>query len=111
MQYQDDRTTQQKDTHVWGVRMYDAFMSGWGGARSGASVAVWACPTHMGATVVQSWVRNRGEARRVEIIDLRKHRPARGVAHFHVYVVNDGHPSLRDTYAADGTLLPSARQR
>lgn len=94
MIYKDDRTEEQKKTHRWGVRMYDAFMSGWGGAKNGASVAVWACESFDAATWAMSWVRRRDEARRVEIIDLNRHRPARGVAHFHVYVCDDGHPAL-----------------
>jgi len=98
--YEDDRTIEQKTTHRYGVRMYDAFMSGWGGASRGASVAVWACESHDAATWAMSWVKGRGEARRVEIIDLWCHRPASGVAHFHVYVCGDGHPALRGYKAA-----------
>lgn len=39
----DDRTDEQKKTHVWGVVAKDKFMSGWGGAEGGASRCSWAC--------------------------------------------------------------------
>lgn len=38
----DDRTAEQRQTHVWGVVARDKFMSGWGLARGGASRCAWA---------------------------------------------------------------------
>lgn len=89
--WEDDRTEAERETHLWGVAMTDSFMSGWGGAAGGASVAVWACrPDDL--TTVERWVRSGGEARRVRIVKLRGYRPR--CAHCHVYAVRDGHPSL-----------------
>ena len=88
---EDDRTPAERETHRYGVAMTDAFMSGWGGAEGGASVACWACrPDDL--HVVEQWVRRRGEARRVRVVELKTWRPK--AKHVHVYVVNDGHPSL-----------------
>ena len=87
---QDDRTPEQKQTHRYGVAMTDAFMSGWGGAQGGASVAIWACPADW-LNHVENEVRRRKEARRVRVVDLRTYRPKGNVAHAHVYVVEPGH--------------------
>lgn len=90
MKIQDDRTTEQRETHRYGVAMTDAFMSGWGGAAGGASVAIWACPVEWLDHVKQE-VSRREEARRVRVVDLRSYRPRRNVAHVHVYPVEAGH--------------------
>ena len=97
---EDDRTDEQRATLTWGVRMYDKFMSGWGGAHGGASVAIWAC-RYEDLDRVYDWVKARSEARRVAFVRLpgsprgiRPYRPARGVAHVHVYVALPGHPAL-----------------
>lgn len=88
--FEDDRKPEQRETHRYGIAMTDAFMSGWGGARGGSSVAIWACPVDW-LSHVEGCVRQRGEARRVRQVDLKTYRPRRGVAHVHVYVVEEGH--------------------
>lgn len=88
---QDDRTAEQRVTHTYAVAMTDSFMSGWGKAAGGASVAAWACRAD-DICEVERWVRNRREARRVRVVALKGWRPR--AAHVHVYVVDDGHPAL-----------------
>lgn len=87
---QDNRTPEQRSALVHGVAMTDAFMSGWGGAKGGTSVAIWACPTDW-LNHVEQQIRKRGEARRVRTVDLRTYRPRPNVAHVHVYVVTPDH--------------------
>lgn len=88
---QDDRTDEQRSTHMWAVAMTDRFLSGWGAASGRASVAAWAC--HLDDIHrVERWVRSRSDAKRIRVVKLDGWRP-RG-AHVHVYVVDDGHPAL-----------------
>ncbi len=54
----DDRT--EAATHRWLVIGTDSFLSGWGEAEGGASVAAWACRPEDRAAVL-AWVRSRGE--------------------------------------------------
>lgn len=105
---EDDRTDEQRATHRFGVAATDRFMSGWGGARGGSSVAIWAfpgAPDSFTAQEMERWVTARPEMRRVRIVDLRTYRPSRAVAHVHVYVANPGnhpalmHPALREVTA------------
>jgi hypothetical protein len=42
---------------------------------------------------VERWVRDRSEMIHVNVVDLATYRPPTGTAHFHIYVVNDGHPA------------------
>lgn len=93
MTKQDDRTPEQKATHVWGVVAKDKCMSGWGGARGGASRCAWACAPDASLDRLEGWVNRRSEMRYVNLIDLRTYRPPRGTAHFHVYVCDKDHPS------------------
>ncbi|MBM3493287.1 MAG: hypothetical protein FJX72_03035 [Armatimonadetes bacterium] len=88
---QDDRTPEQRATYRLGVAATDRFMSGWGGAAGGTSVACWACRADDIPTV-ERWVRSRGEMRYVRVVSLRNYRPR--CAHLHVYVVEPGHPAL-----------------
>lgn len=89
----DDRTPEQRKTHIWGVVAKDKFMSGWGGASGGASRCAWACPREVDVYQVLKWVQNRSEMRYVSIVDLRTYRAPRGTAHFHIYVCDPGHPA------------------
>jgi len=98
MKLEDDRTEEQKTTHYLAVVARDKFMSGWGGARGGASRAAWAVDPN--STVnpdrVFNWVKSRSEMKNVNLVDLRTYRPPGGTAHFHVYVVEDSsHPAAR----------------
>ena len=90
MTKQDDRTAEQKQTHVWGVVAKDKFMSGWGGARGGASRCAWACPPDGSITKLEDYVRSRSEMRYVNQVNLNTYRPPRGTAHFHIYVADNG---------------------
>ena len=91
MEMQDDRTAEQMQTHTWLVIGTDKFMSGWGRAQGGKSIAAWAClPEHR--HMVLDWVEGRSDMLRVrETTD--PYRP-RGAGHCHIYVVEDGHPAL-----------------
>lgn len=92
---QDDRTEEQRKTHRELVVMTDRCLSGWGQARGGASVAAWACAGIEAQRKVERWVRSRTDALRVRTVydGARRFRP-RNAVHFHVYVVEEGHPAL-----------------
>lgn len=95
---QDDRTPEQRKTHRYLVIMTDRFLSGWGQAAGGASVAAWACETTRDRDRVHAWVSSRGDALRVRTTydaNGRRYRP-RNAAHFHVYVVGPDHRALVD---------------
>lgn len=92
---QDDRTAEQKQTHVWAIVARDKFMTGWGRCRSGASRCAWACAPGVNTDRVFNWVQNRKEMRYVNMVDLRTYRPAQGTEHFHVYVCNADHVAAR----------------
>lgn len=93
---QDDRTPEQKLTHTWLITATDRFMSGWGGARGGASKCAWACkPEH--ASHVLDWVRSRSEMKYVNSTNGAWYPRA---AHVHIYVVEDGDTAL-DAYHAE----------
>lgn len=86
----DDRTPEQLKTHTVLVTATDCFMSGWGGARGGASKCAWACePKDMQA--VYKWVSNRSEMKYVNVT-AGKWRPR--AAHVHIYVVEPGDACL-----------------
>lgn len=89
----DDRTDEEKDTHYWIVKGRDSFMSGWGGAASGYSVAAWA-RKYEDLDAVLQWVRSRSEMKYVRATLARTYRPPRTTAHFHIYVVRPGHSAL-----------------
>lgn len=96
---EDDRTKEQKQTHLWAVVARDNFMSGWGGARGGASRCAWVVPdamVHDGRfDRLERWVRGRSDMQYVNVVKLDTYRPPRGTAHFHVYVVDENHPGVR----------------
>jgi len=91
MEIQDERTAEQKKTHKCLVIGADTFLSGWGKAEGGTSYAAWAC---MVADLyqVERWVRNRSDMKRVRVV-YGKWYP-KGIGHAHIYVVEEGHPSL-----------------
>ena len=92
MEFRDDRTREQKQTHGWIVVGTDSFMSGWGKASGGASYAGWACRWE-DVNKVERWVESRSEMKRVRIVGS-DYRP-RGNGHCHIYVVGPEHPALR----------------
>ena len=93
MERKDDRTNEQKKTHIYGVVARDNFMSGWGCADNGFSRCAWACAPDADLCQLEKWVRNRSEMRYVSIVDLRTYRPPQGTAHFHIYVCDRNHTS------------------
>ena len=89
---QDDRTPEQMLTHTVVIGGTDRFMSGWGHARGGTSVAGWACRPEDAKTVME-WVEARKDMKRV------RHLPARPkAAHVHIYVVTENHPAVARLY-------------
>ena len=93
MEMQDDRTTEERDSHYLLVVATDKFMSGWGRCgNGGTSYAAWATD-YDHVERVRAWVSRRGEMKRVRIVTARKWKP-RGHGHAHIYVVREGHSSL-----------------
>ncbi len=84
---EDDRTPEQRKSHTVMVVMTDSFLSGWGRAEGGPSVAAWAVGPDDTVENAERWVRSRGDAKRVRVVydSPRRYRPRRA-AHFHVYV-------------------------
>lgn len=92
---QDDRTEEQKQTHTWLIAGTDSFLSGWGKAENGKSVAVWACEPSIRLDVL-CWVERRGDMKRVREV-ANDYRPS-GQGHCHIYVVKAGHPAAPRLY-------------
>ena len=92
---QDDRTPEQKQTHIWGIVARDRAMSGWGGARGGTSRCAWACHPNVNTDRVFNWVKSRSDMQRVALVDLSTYRPPAGTSHFHIYVCNPDHVAAR----------------
>jgi len=89
MEYVDERTPEECETHTTVVVMTDSFLSGrWA---EGPSYAGWACRPE-DADDVHRWVSARSDAKRVRVVG-RGYRP-RGPGHCHVYVVGEWHPAL-----------------
>ena len=80
----DDRTPDQAKTHAWLVVGTDPFLSGWGRASDGPSYAAWACQ-EKDLNACESWVRQRGDMKRVRICHADSYRPS-GPGHLHIYV-------------------------
>ena len=92
---EDDRTLEQKKTHTFLIIGTDSFLSGWGEADKGKSFAAWAC-TPEDEETVKRWVKNRSEMKRVRVVhDIKGNYHPRTPGHCHIYVVTEGHPSLR----------------
>jgi hypothetical protein len=94
MKLVDDRTEEQKVSHSWAIVARDSFMSGWGGASGGTSRVAWAFDSSIDNSRLERWVRDRREMKNVNVVNLTKYRAPKGTAHFHIYVVNENHPSL-----------------
>lgn len=92
---QDDRTPEQKKTHILGIVGRDSFMSGWGGATGGYSRAAWACASDVNPDRVYNWVKSRGDMKNVSLVSLDSYRPKKSTAHFHIYVVNADHSAAK----------------
>jgi hypothetical protein len=90
----DDRNDLQKNTHVWAVVATDKCMSGWGGAKGGKSIVAWAVDDLSKTSKLFDWVDVRSEMKCANVVNLNKYRSPRGTSHFHIYLVNDGHPAF-----------------
>ena len=89
MNYDDDRTSEEKRTHTVLLGGRDRCLSGWGLAGGGASWAFWACRPE-DTDVVLAWV-----LRRTDLYDVQHaRRLPTGPGHCHTYVVRIGHPAL-----------------
>jgi hypothetical protein len=93
---EDDRTEEQKKTNPVLIIGTDSFLSGWGGAKDGVSIAVWACrPEHR--EKVLGWVQSRSDMVRVrESLDdgaKLRYRP-KGKGHCHIYIVDENHRAI-----------------
>ncbi len=91
----DDRTPEQKQTHIWGIVARDRVLSGWGGAEGGTSRCAWACHPDVNTDRVENWVRSRSDMQRACLVDLRTYRPPAGTAAFHIYVCGPDHVGAR----------------
>lgn len=96
MKFVDDRTEEQKKSHVCLVIGTDSVLSGWGEAKGGKSFAGWACePVNLDK--VLNWVENRSDMKRVRIVTenpgVFKYQPT-GVGHCHIYAVEQDHPAI-----------------
>lgn len=88
---QDDRTEEQRKTHVFLVVGTDPFMSGWGQCQDGSSYAAWAC-TEDQWDDCERWVKKRGDLKRIRGVWDPTHAPYRPNAsycgHLHIYAWN-----------------------
>jgi hypothetical protein len=93
---EDDRTEEEKKTHILAVVGRDRCLSGWGGAAGGYSRAAWAFdPAKVNPDRVENWVRSRTDMQFVNLVDLRTYRAPAGTAHFHIYVCNPDHVAAK----------------
>jgi hypothetical protein len=92
MTIKDNRTPEQKKTHLIGIVARDKFLSGKlpGG---GVSRCAWAVPREVNEDRVFNWVKARKEMSHVTIVDLSTYRPPSNTGHFHIYVVRKDHPA------------------
>ncbi len=81
---QDDRTTEQRQTHREIVLMTDRHLSGWGMAEGGPSYAGWAFEDGDLSRVLGE-VAARSDAMRVRVVG-GDYRPPSGPGHCHIYV-------------------------
>lgn len=89
---QDDRTGRELFTHKDIIKGRDNCLSGWGSAKHGSSYAGWACKSEH-VRQVRNWVESRSDIKRVTLVESN-YIPA-GKGHYHIYVVNEGHPALK----------------
>lgn len=103
----DERTDLQRREMPFLVVGIDSFLSGWGPCEKGLSVAAWACRDEDTGHVLK-WVKARSDIRKARLVDERDFMgrvyPVSvkfpGVAHYHVYAVDVGHPALATAAAA-----------
>ena len=90
---QDDRTPEQRQTHIWGIVANDKFMSNWG-ACPGKSVAIWALQDYDEAENFLKYIKNRRKCMKyLRLVNLTNYK-IRPCYHCHIYPTNL--PSLED---------------
>jgi hypothetical protein len=70
----DERTIEQMETHVWGVRCFDRYLSDWGPCTGGKSVVIYA---YANKTVAESQLaryKRRADFYNCKVVDLRTYR-------------------------------------
>lgn len=93
---QDRRRGDEVTTHTTWICGTDTFLSGWGEAADGASIAAWAClPEH--ADAVEEWITGRTDMTDVFRLDDSDEFDERlaHAAHVSIYTVDEEHPALR----------------
>jgi hypothetical protein len=95
MEIQDERTEEQKSTHIFGVVAKDKIASFWGNASGGPSRVAWACKCYDDASKIFDWLESRPEMANISIVDLRKYSPPPKEAQFYVHVAHPFHPALK----------------
>lgn len=101
----DHRKEELKTSQPFGVYGYDKFMSNWGLAEGGYSVAIWYCKA-ADADKVEAWVNSRKEMCWVGVehhkvviskavsVSEGKSTTGREVTHVSLYSIDEGHPAL-----------------
>jgi hypothetical protein len=70
----DNRSLEQMETHVWGVRCIDRSLSGWGKATRGQSVVIYAFTTKEEAEAEVTQYTRRRDFTNCIVVDLRTYR-------------------------------------
>ena len=105
MKIVDDRRPEQKQNTVLVVAK-DNFLSGWGQAAKGNSIAAWACKPE-DAKKVEKWVSNRTDMQNVRI-ENGDYVP-KNAAHYHIY--NADMNVINNQLNSKNTLNPKALER
>ena len=92
----DDRTLQERYSHCDIVVGLDSCLGDYAG---------WACDSVEHAHIVETWVSERGDIRRVRHVTDSPTEPHYNPAsaRIHIYVVNPGHPALSSCVCNDCT--------
>lgn len=89
--HSDNRNLDQLVTHYWGVKAKDNMLSGWGMAKGGISVVIWAFRTVKEADAFLTFIAGKDNAFSwFRVVDLRKYRPR--AKHISVIVGEDYPP-------------------
>jgi len=113
MIFQDDREDR---TVVYPILIVgrDTFLSGWGQATGGNSIAAWACKEE-DMTAVEHWVRSRSDMENIRVVNDSHGFYMAGdfcnVQHFHIYVVGENHPALQESTPRRLTRAQAIRRR
>lgn len=91
MDIDDDRTDAEKRTHTCLIGGTDRFMSGWGKAKGGQSIALWACPPEY-RDRVRDWVYRSSDIGGPD--EYSDSNLPTGLGHCHIYSVGPDHPAM-----------------